>query len=189
MDKPDTNEANIYETIDKRVKSNQRKQAELQRSSTVSTGTAYESIDRKNKPTMPHRSNTVSADVQPTRSPYLVPEEKHIDQDVTNPYIIGKTLERQAKPKVTDIYDDTLVNATNRESINRDSLNLEMFAPASDVMNWQAVQGGIAGQPIHEISSPSTDDKTTATHATSENKTVDNNQLDNIMGSLTDWLD
>lgn len=159
-DKPGSNEPNIYETIDKRVRANQRREAELQRASTISTSTAYESIDRKDKPST--RSYTMSADSQPIHNP--VPEETSFDQDVSDPYTIGKTLERQTKPVVTDIYADSIVNTTNhgslnRESLNRDSINLEMFTPATDVINWQAPQGGPSDQVNGKIYSPSTGDK------------------------------
>ena len=110
----DNNELNVYETIDKRVRSNRRREAELQRASTVSTGTVYESIDRKNKPVVPTRSNTVSADSQPTQNPSSIPEEKRVSQDFSDPYTFDKTLEWQArKPIVTDIYADSIANTSN----------------------------------------------------------------------------
>ena len=150
--KPDMNEPNVYETIDKRVRNNRKREAELQRASTISTATKYESIDRK---TMPTRGYTVSAGSQP------FPEEKPFDQDVSDPYTIGKTMERQNKPIVTDIYADSLANANNCESLNReslirDSVNLEMFTPATDVINWQAPQDGPSDQINGRISSTST---------------------------------
>ena len=158
VDKPDMNEPNIYETIDKRVKSNRRREAELQRASTISTATKYESIDRK---TMPTRGYTVSVGSQPTHN--AVPEEKPFDQDVSDPYTIGKTMERQNKPivTVTDIYADSLANTTNCESLNWeslnwDSLNIEMFTPATEVINWQAPQDGLSDQANGRISSMST---------------------------------
>ena len=149
----DNNEPNIYETIDKRVKNNRRREAELHRASTISTGTKYESIDRR---TLPTRSYTATAESHPISN--SVSEEKPFDQDVSDPYIIGKTLERQNKPIVTDIYADSI---TNRESFNqgltnRDSVNLEMFTPATDVVNWQAPEDGPSDQADKNISSPST---------------------------------
>lgn len=178
----DINDPNIYETIDKRVRSNQRRQAELQRASTISTGTKYESIDRKNKSTLPARSNTMSADSQPTHNPYSVSEAKSFDQDVSDPYTIGKTLERQTKPQVTDIYADSLVNTTNQESLNlknRESLNLEMFTPATDVINWQAPPDDLSDVQTNKkvSSSSSTGSKTTAFYA---KKTASRNQPEDM---------
>ena len=117
-------DVNIYETIDKRVKANQMKMkaAADQR---ASTGTAYESIDRKQKPTTAAPVNQ-----------YSLPKSKSKDQDVSDPYTIDATLERQRNKIITDIYADSLVTSTNRES-----LNLEMFTPGSD-MDWQTPQGG-----------------------------------------------
>ena len=133
---------NIYETIDKRVRSNQRREAEKQRSSTISTGTTYESIDRKNKPLMPPvRSNTISTDSQPVLSSYSTlkenPDAEDVSdpytiggtmkrqlnaEDVTDPYTIGGTMERQITSKITDIYADSIPNTTNQASLNQDSL-------------------------------------------------------------------
>lgn len=172
----DDNELNVYETIDKRVKRNRKREAELQRASTVSTGTAYESIDRKNKsmvptidyiyPYVPTRSNTVSADSHPTQNPSSIPEEKRVSQDFSDPYTFDKTIQRQAKPTVTDIYADSTDNTNNQKSLNheslnwgslnRDSINLEMFTPAVEVTNWQAPQDELSNQQLHgRASSPS----------------------------------
>ena len=160
---PDMNEPNIYETIDKRVKNNRKREAELQRASIISTATKYESIDRK---TMPTRGYTVSAGSQLTSNGF--PEEKSFDQDVSDPYTIGKTLERQNKSIVIDIYADSLANTNNCESLNReslnreslirDSVNLEMFTPAIEVVNWQAPQDGPSDQVNGKIPSTSTSD-------------------------------
>ena len=151
----DNNELNIYETIDKRVKNNQRREAELRRASTISTGTKYESIDRK---TLPTRGYTVSAGSHPIIN--SVSEENSFDQDVTDPYTIGKTLERQNKPIVTDIYADSIANTTNESFnqglTNRDSVYLEMFTPATDVINWQAPENGPSDQADKNVSFPST---------------------------------
>ena len=171
VDKPD--EPNIYETIDKRVRSNRRREAELQRASTISTGTKYESIDRK---TMPTRGHTVS---EATRN--AVPEERPFDQDVSDPYTIGKTMERQNKHTVTDIYADSLANTTNRESLNwgslnRDSIALEMFTPATDVKNWQAPQDGPSDQVNGKISM--------STSAGNTNKTDSHNQPEDMLSLI-----
>lgn len=162
----DDNELNVYETIDKRVKRNRKREAELQRASTVSTGTVYESIDRKNKSMVPTRSNTVSADSHPTQNPSSIPEEKRVSQDFSDPYTFDKTIQRQAKPTVTDIYADSTDNTNNQKSLNheslnwgslnRDSINLEMFTPAVEVTNWQAPQDELSNQQLHgRASSPS----------------------------------
>lgn len=195
----DDNELNVYETIDKRVRSNQRREAERQRASTISTGTMYESIDRKTKPVIAARSNTVSADSQPNHNPYAISEEKDTNLDFSDPYKIGNTMERQAKPVVTDIYADSVVNATNqeslnreslyreslnRESVNRDSLNLEMFMPVIEVENWQAPQDDLPNQQSHgRGSSPSTDDKTIPVHSTTDKrkKTSSRNQPEDMV--------
>jgi len=117
-------EANIYETIDKRVKANQKKmEAVDQRASTC---TAYESIDRKNKPT------TTPSDVQ-----YSLPQSQSNDQDFSDPYTFDATLERQRNEIIKDIYADSLVTPANRES-----LNLEMFTPDGDI-DWQTPQNGL----------------------------------------------
>ena len=194
----DNNELNVYETIDKRVRSNRRREAELQRASTVSTGTVYESIDRKNKPVVPTRSNTVSADSQPTRNPSSIPEEKRVSQDFSDPYTFDKTLERQArKPIVTDIYADSIAKTSNqqslnqeslnRESVNRDSINLEMFTPAIEVTNWQAPQDDRSDQQVQgRASSPSTGDKTTPTYATIDKrkKTASHDQPEDMVSLI-----
>ena len=194
--KPDDNELNIYETIDKRVRSNQRREAELQRASTISTGTTYESIDRKNKSVVPPRSNTISTDSQPARNPSSIPEDKAINLDVSDPYTFEKTLERQTKPTVTvtDIYADSTSNTTNRESINqetlnrelinresinresinRESLNLEMFTPATEVVNWQA---------------PSTGDKTMPTYSTTDKRKKAASQKHNEPEDMVSLID
>lgn len=165
--KPDMNEPNIYETIDKRVRNNQKREAELQRASTISTATKYESIDRK---TMPTRGYTVSAGSQPTSNGF--PEEKPFDQDVSDPYTIGKTMERRNKPIVTDIYADSLPNANNCELLNRellirDSVNLEMFTPATEVINWQAPQDGPSDQ-VNATSTSAGNKKKTARYTQPE---------------------
>lgn len=194
----DNNELNVYETIDKRVRSNRRREAELQRASTVSTGTNYESIDRKNKLVVPARSNTVSADSQPTRNASSIPEEKRVSQDFSNPYTFDKTLERQPrKPTVTDIYADSVANTSNqqslnresinRESINRDSINLEMFTPAFEVTNWQAPQDDQSDQQVQgKGSSPSSGDKTAPSYATIDKrkKTVSHDQPEDMVSLI-----
>jgi len=121
-------DSNIYETIDKRVKANQMKMegAATATDQRASTGTAYESIDRKNKPVTAAPSNQ-----------YSLPKSHSKDQDVSDPYTIDATLERQRNKIITDIYADSLVPSGNRES-----LNLEMFTPGSD-MNWQTPQSDL----------------------------------------------
>ena len=117
-------DANIYETIDKRVKANQMKMEEAAAADKrASTGTAYESIDRKYKPATAAPSNQ-----------YSLPISESEDQDVSDPYTFDATLERQRDKKITDIYADSLVPSGNRES-----LNLEMFTPGSDT-KWQTPQ-------------------------------------------------
>jgi len=133
-------DANIYETIDKRVKANQRKMEEAAAADKrASTCTAYESIDRKNKPATTAPSNQ-----------YSLPESKYKDQDVSDPYTIDATLERQRDKIITDIYADSLAPSGNRES-----LNLEMFTPGSD-MNWQTPQNGLStsanGEGVNDTS-------------------------------------
>lgn len=96
-------------------------------------------------------------------------------------------MERQTTPKVTDIYADSIPNMTNRESLNRDSLNIEMFTPATDVINWQAPQDGTADQQIHKIiSSPSTGDNAMGSYATDKKKTTASHDQPEDMVSLID---
>ena len=119
-------DVNIYESIDKRVKANQMKmKAAAVADQRASTGTTYASIDRKNKPTTAAPVNQ-----------YSLPKSKSKDQGVSDPYTIDATLERQRDKIITDIYADSLVTSANRES-----LNIEMFAPGSE-MNWQTPQDG-----------------------------------------------
>lgn len=130
---------------------------------------------------MPTRSNTISAESQPTHYPYSVPEEKPFDQDVSDPYTIDETLEQpHAKPKITDIYADSVVE---RESLNRDSLNLEMFTPATDVVNWQAPPNDLGDHG--EIFFPLAGGKTTASYAVNKKKTTGDNQPEDMV-SLVD---
>jgi len=117
-------EANIYETIDKRVKANQKKMEAVDQC--ASTGTAYKSIDRKNKPT------TTPSDVQ-----YSLPQSQSKDQDFSDPYTFDATLGRQRNKVITDIYADSLITPANHES-----LNLEMFTPDGDI-DWQTPQNGL----------------------------------------------
>ena len=103
---------------------------------------------------------------RPTQNPSSIPEEKRVSQDFSDPYTFDKTMQRQAKPTVTDIYADSTDNTNNHKSLNReslnwgslnrDSINLEMFTPAVEVTNWQAPHDELSNQQLHgRASSPS----------------------------------
>ena len=73
-------------------------------------------------------------------------------------------------------------------SLNWDSINLEMFTLDVEITHWQASQDYLSDQQVHrKASSPSADDKTTLTYATTDKrkKTDSHDHLED-MASLID---